>query len=251
LSADVVAELFPFDPQIAIAANPLRYNEALLKDRVGRYRDFAAEVPQLLPANIRSPAFIAKLGSELVRFVDHKTTINRFLNSNPDFIALTHRNASIDNAWFWRDSSDRLQCGLMDWGGAGQMNIAVALWGCLIGAEPVTWDNHLDELLDLFVDEIRENRGPHLDPAELKLYVELHGAITGLNYLLDLPSKILFRLPEAKRASGPHDEMFDGNDEARCQLNMLSVFLNLWETHDVGASLDRMLAKMRSSWSFG
>jgi hypothetical protein len=35
------------------------------------------------------------------------------------------------------------------------MNVAMAMWGAMSGAETDMWDNHLDELLRLFVSEVR------------------------------------------------------------------------------------------------
>ena len=101
----------------------------------------------------------------------------------------------------------------------------------------------LDELLELFVEEVRENGGPVIDLAGLKLHFALHGAMTGFNYLLDLPAKVIFRLPEeAVEADGPLDPVFEESEAARCELNAVTVFLNFCETHDLGASLDAMLA---------
>ena len=60
---------------------------------------------------------------------------------------MSHFNPNIDNAWFWRDASGALGCGLLDWGRVRQMNVAYALWGSLCGAGLDIWDTHLDELL--------------------------------------------------------------------------------------------------------
>jgi hypothetical protein len=57
------------------------------------------------------------------------------------------------NAWFWRDPRGGLECGLLDWGRAGQMNVASALYGSLSGGEPDIWNDHLDALLTLFAEE--------------------------------------------------------------------------------------------------
>ena len=53
----------------------------------------------------------------------------------------------------------------MDWGCVGQMNMGMAIWGAMSGAETELWDVHLDELLQLFVTEVQRHGGPHLDPA--------------------------------------------------------------------------------------
>ncbi len=91
-----------------------------------------------------------------------------YLADHPDYVALCHWNANVDNAWFWRDHDGMLHCGLMDWGCAGQMNVAMALWGAMSGAETDLWDHHLDELLGLFVDEVRRCGGPDLGVPQLQ-----------------------------------------------------------------------------------
>ncbi len=36
---------------------------------------------------------------------------------------------------FWRDTDENLRCGLMDWGCVSQMNLGMAIWGAMSGAE--------------------------------------------------------------------------------------------------------------------
>ena len=92
----------------------------------------------------------------------------RCLARDPDYVALCHWNANVDNAWFWRDTDDVLHCGLMDWGCVSQMNVGMAIWGAMSGAETELWNNHLDDLLQLFVDEVHSYGGPKLDTDELR-----------------------------------------------------------------------------------
>jgi hypothetical protein len=245
LSADIEAQ-FPFDPRAAAASNPIPYDEAQLRSRVASFAEFVARYPRLFPPNI-GPELFSRLDREAVRFLRHEATINRFLQSNPDLIALCHWNANIDNAWFWRDESGALHCGLMDWGHAGQMNVAFSLWGSLSAASLDVWDHHLEELLTLFVDELRVNGGPRLDIEELRLHLELYAGLMGFAYFVESPARILFRLPEAVNASGPRDPIFQTSETARNQLHISTVVLNLWRTHDIGAGLDRVLDRMRGA----
>jgi hypothetical protein len=243
LSPDINAR-FPFDPLVAAASDAIGCDAEQLRHRVARYAEFAALHPRLLPANITSAPFIAKLDREVGRLLQHETTIKRFLHGNPDYIALCHWNAHIDNAWFWRDASSSLQCGLMDWGRVRQLNVAFALWGCLSGAGLEIWDLHLDALLELFASEFQQQGGARLDPAELKLHLELYVAMMGLAWLMESPARILMRLPETATATGPRDPVFRKSESARNLLHILTVFLNLWQTHDFGSSLDRLLERL-------
>ena len=98
-----VAQQFPFDASKLSVSDRAAYSAAQLQKRVERFSGFAAKFPQLLPENITSPGFISRLADEVSRFPQHEAAINRFLSNTPEFIALCHWNANVDNAWFWRN----------------------------------------------------------------------------------------------------------------------------------------------------
>jgi hypothetical protein len=235
--------LFPFDAVSAAADDPIGLNEQQVRKLVFDYKEFARRCPQLLPANISSPRFIARLEHDAVRFLQHETAVKQYMQADSDFIALSHFNANIDNAWFWRDCNGVLQCGLLDWQRARQMNVAYALWGGLCGASLDIWNRHLDDLLDLFTCELHSLGGPRLDVAELRLHLGLYAATMVLAGLFDAPARVLACLPEAADASGPLDPVFRRSEAARSFLHVFTVFLNLWEMHDLGASVDIVLAR--------
>ncbi len=236
-----VESLFPFDAAAAAADDAIPFDEAQLEQRVDRYAAFAARSPQLLPANITSPAFIQQLRRDVVRYRRHEAEVKRFLQSDRDYIALCHYNANIDNAWFWRDAAGGLHCGLLDWGRVRQMNVAYSLWGSLCGASLSLWAHHLDELLTLFVDEVRAQGGPPLELSRLKMHLHFYAATMGLATLIDAPTLVLSRLPEAADASSQLDPLLLRNEVARTFLHVFTTFMNLWQTQDVGATLDRWL----------
>ncbi|CAN7202394.1 hypothetical protein LJR225_000663 [Phenylobacterium sp. LjRoot225] len=236
-----ISETFPFDAEKAVTNDRIRYSAQQLQNRVARFSDFAATYPQILPTNIATPEFIAQLKEDVPRFLEHELAIKHHLYSQPDLIALCHWNANVDNAWFWRTEDGELACGLMDWGRVNQMNIALALWGGLSAAEIEIWDNHLDELLALFVAEFRGAGGPVLDPGALKLHICLFAAMMGLAWLMDAPPLIQSQVPDLAEAESRFDARFKGNETARTQLHMLTNFLNLWQTQDFGRMLDRFL----------
>jgi len=242
LLSPLLEELFPFDPKTAAAALPIPWNEQQLRERVQRFAAFAARCPKLVPAHLATPAFIAKLEDDAVRLLRHEAAIKRFLHSHHDFIALCHWNTNIDNAWFWRDDAGALHCGLLDWGMVRQMNVGYALWGGLCGASLEVWDEHIDELLALFIAELHSHGGPRLAAPELELHLELSAAMLALALMMDVPGLILARLPDVAAATSPLDPILFEDEVARGFLHVFTALLNLWQTHDFGASLDRMLA---------
>jgi hypothetical protein len=234
LPAELVRH-FPVDMQRLSVGERVAYSAEQLQRRVDRFAEFATAQPTLLPANLRSPAFISRLRQEVVLFPEHENAIWARLASESDYVALCHWNANVDNAWFWRGEG-RLECGLMDWGCAGQMNMAMAIWGAMCSAETSLWDNHFDGLLDVFQEEFVAAGGPALSSTVMRQHLMLYAAIMGPAWLLDVPSYLLRLLPE------PVNDRFDpqiaDNEQARSRLLMMTNFLNLWDTHDFVGALD-------------
>ena len=237
---DSVERYFPFDPDTLSVSRRTPYTPQQIRNRVARYAEFAAKYPRILSQNIRSEGFIARLADEAPRFMELEPVAREVLRSRPELVALCHWNANIDNAWFWRDAGGEIECGLMDWGHVSQMNVAMALWGCMSAAETELWNNHLDELLAIFVAEFRSCGGPALDVEELKLHLALYAATMGLAWLLDAPPMILSQIPDLSDVEGRFDPRFRENEHARAQLQIMTVFLNLWETRDFGQILARL-----------
>jgi len=222
---------FPLDVPKLLASDRIPYSIDKMSNRVARYAQFAADFPQLLPANIRSPAFLDRLAVEVPRLMEQEEAIRRHLHADRDFIALCHWNANADNAWFWRESGAQ-HCGLIDWGQVGQMQVALALWGCLSGAETVMLDEELDGLMMLFAEEYRRFGGPRLDPDELGRHFTIGSVMRGLAYLMDAPPRIKADIPDLAEAENRFDPRFEAKENARVQLLMMTNFLNLWETRD-------------------
>lgn len=235
-----VARDFPFDASQLAVSRREPYTPQQISNRVARYADFAAAYPRLLPDNIRSPAFLARLADEAPRFMSLVPRAMDTLASEQTLIALCHWNANVDNAWFCRSVSGELECGLMDWGNVSQMNVAMALWGCLSAAETDLWDQHLHELLELFVFEYARYGGPDISAQKLKLHLLLYAAAMGLAWLLDAPSLLTRLVPDIAEVESRFDVRIAGNEAARAQLQFLTVFLNLWETQDMASVLSQL-----------
>ncbi len=238
--SDRVESYFPFEPEKLAVSARKPYTPEQISQRVTAYADFARRCPQLLPANIRSDAFLARLAEEAPRFQAMEATARTLLQSRPELIAFCHWNAHVDNAWFWRNDAGEVECGLMDWGNVSQMNVAMALWGCLSAAELEIWNDHLNELMTLFVTEYSACGGPTLDVAELRLHLTVYVSMMGLAWMLDAPRLIAAQTPDFDRASSRFDDLIASDERTRSQLLILSAFLNLWEQEDMQAVLDHL-----------
>lgn len=224
---------FPFDADQLTVSRREPYTPQQIRNRVDRYAQFAAAHPRLLPDNVRSPAFLARLADEAPRFIAVVPAAMEKLAGERDLIALCHWNANVDNAWFWRDAAGELSCGLMDWGNASRMNVAMALWGALSAAETALWDDHLPELLALFVREYRASGGPDIATADLKRHLQLYAASMGLAWLLDVPALLTRLVPDLAEVESRFDPRISDNEAVRAPLQMLTVFLNLWDAQDM------------------
>lgn len=238
--AGEVETLFSYDPDVAATSIPIGYSASDLRERVLQFQRFVEEAPQLFPAPLREPAFFARLAEESGRFAGQEVAINAFLQSDPAFIALCHWNANIDNAFFWRGEDGPLECGLIDWGRAGRMNVAFAIWGSLSAAHHDIWEHHLDDLLLLFAKTLAREGGPRLPVSVLRLHLELYAGIMGLSYFLDCPARIRNAVPTVMTAAGIRDPVVEGHEHVRNQLHIATVVLNLWRRRGLGALLDSL-----------
>jgi hypothetical protein len=231
---------FPLDVRVATVGERTPLSAARLDRRVAQLAGFVETHPGLVPANVASPEFLARLREEVPRVARHEHTIISGLAANSDYVALCHWNANIDNAWFWRGADGVLRCGLLDWGCVGQMNMGMAIWGAMSGAETEMWNEHFDELLQLFVGEVRRSGGPDLEPSRLAPQTLLYAVAMGVAWLLDVPALIRARFGGATPVSRM-DPRIREDESVRAPLQMLANMLNLWERHCVGDLLEEVV----------
>lgn len=236
LPADLV-DLFPVDLQAATVGERRALTGDQVVRRLARLVDFAEEQTGLFPARVRDPRFLSRFPRDAAAVLAAEAAIWQHLEAASDYIALCHWNANVDNAWFWRDTAGMLHCGLMDWGCVSRLNLAMALWGALSGAETDLWDRHLDDLLDVFCDEVAAAGGPRLDRAVLTRQLVLYATLMGVTWLLDVPALIRTRIPEAGPRLARTDPAIRDDEGVRAPLQMLTNVLNIWASHDVIGAL--------------
>ncbi len=241
LDCDIDA-IFPFDPAVAARDHRLRWDEPQLLAKIAGFAGFVERHPQLFPDSLVQSDLFDRMTREAGCYVRHEAEIRHFLQSDRDMIALCHWNGNIDNCWFWRDDAGTLHCGLMDWGHAGQQNLSFPLWGCLSGAPLDVWNDHFDELVDLYLDTLRAHGGPDIDKAKLLFHFSLHVIMMALTYFIESNERIEYRMPDVAQATDPFDIRFRTSETARNQLHISVNVLNLCRRFDVGATLDRFLA---------
>ncbi|OBB94804.1 hypothetical protein A5782_08620 [Mycobacterium sp. 852002-40037_SCH5390672] len=232
---------FPLDVRAATVGERVPLSVDRLGRRVNQLAEFIETHPGLVPDGVGSPEFLARLADEVPRLALSENAVADHLATDADYVALCHWNANIDNAWFWRDTHGVLRCGLMDWGCVSQMNLGMALWGAMSGAETVMWDAHLDDLLERFVAEFHRYGGPRMEPERLRRHTLLYAAVMGVAWLLDVP--VLMRKRFSVAPSSRMDPRIRDDEGVRAPLQMLSNLLLLWQRHPLGDLLDEALAE--------
>jgi hypothetical protein len=225
---------FPYDRQQASAVFAIRTPEEKLVQRANRMFDFVARYPKLFPENVRAPALREQFIRDIPDVVAAEDRIREVLYGNSDFIAFAHWNANIDNCWFWRDAVGALQCGFVDWANAGQISVSQSVSGAISGAEPFIWNEHLDELLTVFIEEYAAQGGPRLGLDELRLHNLLIVAVSGVAYSMGAPIAMERDIENLDAVESYRDDCFRKHENARIQLHMMTKMLNVWQTRKLG-----------------
>lgn len=230
---DAVELHFPFNSDMPDVGARVPDTAEQVSLKIEALSQFIRDYPHLFPSRICTASFLQRLSQEAPRFQSLQHTVYPLLHKQKEMIALCHWNAHVDNAWFWRNGQGELECGLLDWGNVGQMNVSMALWGCLSAAEPSIWYEHLDALLERFSHELRINGGHDLAIADLKRHLALYAGMMGLAWLIEAPLKTLKKIAGIETVKDQFDPAIENNERARSQLAIMTAFLCLWESTDM------------------
>lgn len=225
---------FPYDRERSSAVFAITTPQDKIVQRATKMFDFIARYPKLFPEHVRSTAFREQFVSDIPDVLAAGARIRDVLYGNPDFIAFAHWNANIDNCWFYRDAQGERQAGFLDWANAGQISVAQSVSGAISGAEPFIWNEHLDELLSVYIEEYATQGGPRLSLDELRLHNLLIVAISGLGYSMGASIAIERDIADIDAIDSYRDERFREHENARIQLHMMTKMLNVWQTRKLG-----------------
>jgi hypothetical protein len=227
-------KIFPYNRERTSAVFAIRIPQEKLIQRANRMFDFIERYSKLFPENIRAPQFREQFIRDIPDLVGAEERIREVLFGNPEFIAFAHWNANIDNCWFWRDAQGILHCGFMDWANAGQISVAQSVSGAISGAEPLIWNEHLDELLTVYIEEYAAQGGPRLSLDEMRLHILLIVAVSGVAYAMGAPVALERDIEGIEAIESYQDDCFRAHENARIQLHMMTKMLNVWQTRRLG-----------------
>lgn len=201
-------ELDKYFPDVTKAGcpGPLSANE--FKVKLGQGEDFIKDKAKILfPKDLITSKRMKEWKEVLNIYNAYRTEIHYSQNVLEDYSAIHHINMNADNSWFWRDENKKLHVGALDWGGLSRDNIARKLWWSYYGGELHMLENHLDTLLQLFIDTYAQEGGPKLDIEILRKHFFMGALDQAIGLLGSVP--FIYRTikkDEWKTVKDVHDE---------------------------------------------
>lgn len=148
----------------------------------------------------------------------------------PEYFSLTHPNAQVDNAWYWRDQEGAVQCGLLDWGGVSHSTIPGCLGNGWMGGEPEVMDEHEEKLVQCFIDEYEKVTGTRLDLDDLYMLVKLAQAVTLYGCCANIGMLLrTIKKEDWKKVTSRKESKINNNFLMRCYFVQIEMFLGMWK----------------------
>jgi hypothetical protein len=122
----------------------------------------------LYPAEHTSHSFVTAVANCCREAVAYKDEIYLYGGLFPDMVGFQHSNLQSDNAYYWRNDQDEMDCGLIDWGGASPGNYCNRMGGSVTSAEGEILDEHEEGLLKCFIEEYYKECGIKIDFDEMQ-----------------------------------------------------------------------------------
>lgn len=162
----VPVEAFGCNPAACTGQPP---NQLAPKIKMGI--EFFSEVAKpLYPKFCSDSAWQDKLRSTLMKLNAYAAESQYFFHHNNDYVALTHGNMNVDNAYFWRDDNGEMDLGVFDWGGMGARSLGHKLWWWLYCGDFDVLNANMDKFIECMVDTYEQySEGLKLDKEVLRM----------------------------------------------------------------------------------
>lgn len=144
-------------------------NPRTLKPKVDTaMKFFSITAKALFPDYVTKPQFQGKFRRTILKVSAYQQEINYWKFQDRLYVALTHGNLNIDNAYFWRDASGDLDCGILDFGGFGETSVPERMWWCLNCAQFENIRQNLDGFILTYCEVYKKFTGAEVDPAKMR-----------------------------------------------------------------------------------
>jgi len=218
------------NPSGSSGENPKQY-KAKLDFAIG----FMSEVGKVLfQKYVPKEPFLNKFRKTMSTLAAYSAEVNYWKFKDYDYVALGHMNLNVDNAYFWRDESGKLDCGVFDWGNMGQGCMGHKLWWWLYCRDYEPFKRQLSNDMKLFIDCYHSAGGPMLDKKKLEQMViltameQMHGLIAAVPQIYKMcPKK---EWPTIKDRYDPRiSENIDGKSTIRLYLHVMNSIMRIIE----------------------
>jgi len=185
--------------------------------------------PHVFPQDLVKKSYLDKFFQEAEEMAPYCAEMTFYMKLMPEYEALAHPNAQVDNAYYWRDEAGKMAAGLLDWDGCTMMPMPQCVGNAWMGAEPDMLDEHEEKLLKHFLDEYKKASGEELDYDSFYMCYQLsqvcvmYGCFANLGVLHRLIAK-----DQWKDIKDRFDQKVDGQFLVRCYLVQVELFLAMW-----------------------
>merc|ERR1712007_287119 len=164
----------------------------------------------------------------------------------PEYFSLTHPNAQVDNAWYWRNTAGNIECGLLDWGGVQHGSIPVCMGNGWMGAEAHVMSEIEGPLIRLFIDEYEKMSGFRFDFDDLRMHIKLAQATALFGCCANIGMLLrIIRTNEWKDVQCRSDPRIDENFLIRCYYVQIELFLGMWRMNSPYEYFQRWLTRTK------
>lgn len=186
----------PPDSYRCVADGPSGENPGILRHKLDHAIEFISSTAKaIFSACVLEEAFQQTLMNTMLTLNAYREELNSWKHADSNYVAFTHQNMNVDNAYFWRNDEGGLELGVFDWGGMGSFCVGHKLWWWLYCSDYAVFKNNLSLFIETFMTAYAEYGGPVLDPDTLKSMVlitameQMLGLIAAVPQILKMCSK--------------------------------------------------------------
>lgn len=200
----------------------------------------------VFPDFVKDEAFKQKFKDTMMKINAYTAELNYFKNADSEYCALGHQNLNVDNAYFWRDENNVLDCGVFDFGGFASSNLPHKIWWMLNMAEFENVKENMDEYIDAFTKMYHEYGGPMLDRELCRITVLVTALQNCMIMVAALPNA-LKQCPtkEWTTIKDRHDpriaDNVDNKSTLRTNIHVLNVTVRVLEEMEADKVMDEWI----------
>lgn len=185
------------------------------------------------PNEIRHEGFLDALERAIIDVTVYKDDLQLYQGLFPDKTSLTHQNLQSDNAYFWRNANDEVDCGIIDWGGAQPLPFFYHLMGSLTSCEHDVLFEHELGFLTCYVDEFYRESGVQIDLGEVYRMFLIGMLQSCGGYCINIENEIFREVPREEWSTiyAIEDPRVIGNWNTRCYTYMIRIMLRYLHLH--------------------